>query len=221
MLSNERIKENRKQVWRLHDDKKYKECIAFCQYNINNIISNNLIDKNRDAIRSFYYMSAKCYYHLDDIETAIQMIKESLKYLGIELYTIHTYWLLAECKTRQGFNDEAVELYDKCILYYEKQMPFSEDDECLIGLTSLLSNKSILLNDIELSEYAFDTYIKQHKKELVIEFINELYENIFKIYINKNEIINAQKILKKIGKTDKKLMNKLYEKIANKALVTI
>lgn len=224
MLSNEnkdKFRNERKLVWQLHDDGKYEECIKKCDKNIREILENGLTIEHREDIRSFLYMKAKCCKHLGKIKEAVLMINNSLKYSGIELYKIHTYWLLAECKVKLDLIDDAIDLYNKCIEYYNNQLVFAEDDQCLIGLVSLYSNKSVLLDDVELSKYALDTYLEKHKEELNNDFINELYENMFKIYVKKDEIINAQKIIRKINRTNKDLGKKLFKNIDNKALVAI
>lgn len=216
MLSSE-INEKRELVRQLRKQDKYEECIEVCEDSAQKIIKDGVNRRNTDDVRSFYYMSAKCYKNINKVEIAIQMIRKSLEYCIIETYIIYNYWLLAECYKEQGFYNEAIKLYDKCIEYFKSQLPLAVNSLCFENLINVISSKSFLINDIKMAEEALNTYLNKCSNDLDNDILDRLYENLFYLYKNNNYSHKARKITNEIN--NENLKNKLLNKIENKLFI--
>lgn len=191
----------------MYRNKNYNECVDRCDSYILDVEQAiDSMDKNY-FLWNCYTLKARSFYKLKQYHEAIKCLKIVINYpkYNIDTYSnINTYWLLA---MNYVYLDEskAIDYYNLCLEYF-KENNQEESALCIIG------NIALINKNVEQILYVIERY-KDFPERFKEASYDLKYEELFDIYLERNEINKAWDILKSINsiKMKAELMKKFNE----------
>ncbi|MDD4779160.1 MAG: hypothetical protein PHT02_00955 [Tissierellia bacterium] len=181
--------------------KQFKNSIDICQ-TVLDIIEKNNIDNNSD--KWFFNLQLGINYkRLKQCKKALTYIEKSIQYCYTQDEYMESIWMFGCCNDMLGNKKRALKFYNKCLNYYKRNKMFMEE-------TYMLFNIGRLYKDID----TINKVINMYKLNNVDSFrLDNAYETLFELYIEKNDLKNAKVIVDNIINLDTR--KNLIVKISN------
>lgn len=169
----------------------------------------SIMDVGNFNIKYFcHYFIARVFYDLDQYEQALKHAKIAKSYTETITDRMRIHWLISYFSEKYDIN-KAIEFLE----YALKDACEIESEENIFGL---LVHKAFLTNNEELMIDAINNLIRLGVDDNRLDLA---YKDLFIMYYEKNELLKAQIILKKIK--NKNIKNELSNKIYNQYYIGV
>lgn len=200
---NKHLKKCRARFNDLFTRDEYNLCIRELIYYTEWLKENNIdIKFNNYFINDMY---SKCYFKENEYELSIKYGKKALRYAEMDIHFAITYVSLSEAYEHNNNLKKQIKYIDLAYNYFEKM---GNKKECL----NMLNNKAWYTNNIELANKVVNDYIElRNNEECNDEELDNAYSTLCTVYINNNDLINAEQVFNKVilGNTRTKLKERL------------
>jgi tetratricopeptide (TPR) repeat protein len=167
--------------------KQFENSINICETVLDTMDFND-VESNTD--RCFFNLRIGINYkRLKQCKKALVYIEKSMHYCSTQDEYMECIWMIGSCNDVLGNKKRALKFYNKCLDYFKRNEMFEQE-------TYMLFNIGRLYKDIKTINKVIDIYNSNNIFDVSRK--DNAYETLFEIYIEKNDIMNAEKMINNI-----------------------
>jgi tetratricopeptide (TPR) repeat protein len=186
------FEEERKKVLKLIKEKQFNSSIDVCQ-TILDVIDENNINSNTD--KWFFTLRIGINYkRLGYLKKALVYIERSMFYCSTQDEYMDSISMIGSCNDMLGNKKRALKFYNKCLDYFRRNNMHVEESRTIFNIGRLYGDINLIYKALQ------DYYINCDDSFK----LDNVYDALCEIYIKRNDIVNAKKIINTIINIDTK-----------------
>jgi tetratricopeptide (TPR) repeat protein len=170
----------------LYDNKKFIECLQKCNRILSTIDRDD--ESNSNTLFNCYIRLGNIYAALDQYNNGLRMAHQAILYQSTFEDEMRVNWTISCCYIKKDI--------DKAVNYIDKVIERASMIEDYPYLYQALVHKAYLINDENLM---IEGISNCEKLNLNQKRMDTLYCDMFEMYMNMNNLLKAEKVIKKIS----------------------